>query len=81
MTKFLNSIDKNLAYIFGVIVAVGIAWVMVLGIRAISGSTVVAFPPALQSWTTWVGSVAGIIVSAKVLWVTAAALHKYAKLP
>jgi hypothetical protein len=74
-----NWIKANLAYIFGIVVAVGIAWVMWLGIKAINGATVLAFPPALQSWTTWVGSVAAIIVSAKVLWAAAAALQKYAK--
>jgi membrane associated rhomboid family serine protease len=61
-------VDKALTCV----VIVGVVLVTVLAGLGLSGSTIPAFPPALEGWTGWVASVVGIIVSARVLWTVAA---------
>ena len=74
-------VDTSFAGTFGVVVAVGVIVLLLVGGFAYFGSTVPTFPAALQSWTGWFASVVAIIVSARVLWAAAVAMQKYADRP
>ena len=60
------------------VVAVAVIFTLVLACMSANGSTLPAFDPKLETWTKWVASVVGIIVSARVLWSGAALLQKKA---
>jgi len=63
--------------LFAVLLAISVAFLMVLAYRALSGLGVPALDPALEAWTKWVAAVFGIVVSARVLWSGAAFLSKF----
>jgi hypothetical protein len=77
----IRSVDRGFAGFFGVVVALGVLVLLLLGVCAYFGGTVPTFPPALQSWTGWFASVAAIIVSVRVLWAATVAMQKYADRP
>ena len=60
-----------------------IFWVLVLLllILALLSLTGVNVPPPaawLEAWTKWLATAVGIVVSARVLWAAALALHRFA---
>lgn len=64
------------AIAFAVLVAIGVLFLVGLAFAPLTGMAVPTFNPALESWTKWVASIVGIIVSARVLWTTAVWIEK-----
>ena len=68
----------TLNVVFGLLALAGLILVVTLAYRALTGSSIPDFNPALESWTAWVASVLAIIATVKGLWAAATWLQRRA---